>query len=225
MIPDTPSREQVLLHRLTHRPFRSWCPHCVRGKGRADPHRRSRQKDEESDIPKLASDYFFIGQRRPASRQEREQEEAQAERDGQTPIIVLKDTKSKALFAHACPCKGAHESVVTRLVADLNTLGYKRVLVRTDGEPAILDLWAKVQQQWGGEIAKVESAAGDHDSNGDAEQAVQKVEDEVRTWLDATNDAIKSRIPPTHDILAWIVEHACSVDRRTAVGADGKTSV
>ena len=125
VIPDTPSREQVLLHRLTHRPFRSWCPHCVRGKGRADPHRRSRQKDEDPDIPKLASDYFFIGQRRPPGRQEREHEEAQAEKDGQTPIIVLKDTKSKALFAHACPCKGAHESVVTRLVADLNTLGIK----------------------------------------------------------------------------------------------------
>ena len=139
-IPDAPSRAQVLQHRLTHRPFRSWCPHCVRGKGRADQHRRSSQKDIESDIPKLASDYFFIGQRRPAGGEEREREEDQAEREGQTPIIVLKDTKSKALFAHVCPRKGAHEAVVTRLVADLNTLGYKRVLVRTDGEPAILDL-------------------------------------------------------------------------------------
>ena len=46
-IPDTPSRAQVLQHRLTHRPFRSWCPHCVRGKGRADQHRKSSQKDTE----------------------------------------------------------------------------------------------------------------------------------------------------------------------------------
>ena len=73
-IPDTPSRAQVLQHRLTHRPFRSWCPHCVRGKGRADQHRKSSQKDTESDIPKLASDYFFIGQRRPAGRETRERE-------------------------------------------------------------------------------------------------------------------------------------------------------
>ena len=73
-IPDAPSRAQVLQHRLTHRPYRSWCPHCVRGKGRADQHRRSSQKDIESDIPKLASDYFFIGQRRPAGREERERE-------------------------------------------------------------------------------------------------------------------------------------------------------
>ena len=115
-IPETPSREQVLLHRLTHRPFRSWCPHCVRGKGRADQHRRSRQKDDNPDIPKLASDYFFIGQRRPANKGERAEEEAQAEKEGQTPIIVLKDTKSKSLFAHVCPCQGAHSSAVSRLV-------------------------------------------------------------------------------------------------------------
>ena len=68
-----------------------------------------------------------------------------AEKDGQTPIIVLKDTKSRAIFAHACPCKGAHEAVVARLVADLDMLGYKRVLIRSDGEPAILDLWSKVK--------------------------------------------------------------------------------
>ena len=97
---------------------------------------------------------------------------------------------------------------MTRLCADLDTLGYKRVLVRTDGEPAILDLWCKVKERWGGEIVKVESATGDHNSNADAEQAVQKIEDETRTWKDALEDAIKDRVPPTHDSLAWIVEHA-----------------
>ena len=66
---------------------------------------------------------------------------------------------------------------------------------------------------------------GDHESNGDAEQAVQKVEDEVRTWLDATNDNIKDRIPPHHPILAWMVEHAMSIYRRTSVGSDGKTPI
>ena len=72
---------------------------------------------------------------------------------------------------------------------------------------------------------KVESATGDHNSNGDAEQAVQQVENDVRTWLDATNDAIRDRIPPTHDVMTWLVEHACSINRRVAVGSDGKTPV
>ena len=32
-IPILPSRDEVLRHRLTHRPFRAWCPHCIKGKG------------------------------------------------------------------------------------------------------------------------------------------------------------------------------------------------
>ena len=180
-IPMTPSKAEVLQHRLKHHPFRDWCPHCVRGKGREDRHTGSSQKDEYMGIPKLASDYFYIGQRRPIGRQERQEAEEEAEKDGQTPVIVIKDTRSKAIFAHACPCKGVHGAVVGRIIEDLNSLGYKRVLVRTDGEPAILNLWKKVKEQWWGEVVKVERATGDHNSNGDAEQAVQKVEAEVRT--------------------------------------------
>ena len=74
-IPITPSQQEVERHRLTHRPYRAWCPHCVRGKGRADQHRRSSQKEEWQGVPKLASDYFYIGQRRPTNRAERDREE------------------------------------------------------------------------------------------------------------------------------------------------------
>ena len=108
-------------------------------------------------------------------------------------------------------------------MGELDALGYKRLLIRTDGEPAIIDLWRKVKEAWSGDIVKVEAATGDHDANGDAEQAVQHIEDEMRTWLDATNDAIRDRVPPTHDVLAWLVEHVASIHNRTAIGEDGRT--
>ena len=114
-IPITPSQAEVMQHRLQHYPFRSWCPHCVRGKGREDRHTKSGQKGEFGGIPKLASDYFYIGIRRPQDRAERSAEEDLAEKEGQTPIIVIKDVNSKALFAHACPCKGAHDLVVSKM--------------------------------------------------------------------------------------------------------------
>ena len=59
-VPILPSRQEVLDHRLTHFPFRSWCPHCVRGKGRDDAHRASPNKSEEG-IPQIVLDYFFVG--------------------------------------------------------------------------------------------------------------------------------------------------------------------
>ena len=122
-VPATPSIEEVRQHRLKHHPYRSWCPHCVRGKGREDRHTGSSQKDDFYGVPKIASDYFYIGQRRPGGRQEREEAEQEAERDGQTPVIVLKCSRSKAIFAHACPCKGAHQAVVSKIIDDLNSLG------------------------------------------------------------------------------------------------------
>ena len=30
--PKAPTREEYEVHRLTHYPYRSWCPHCVRAK-------------------------------------------------------------------------------------------------------------------------------------------------------------------------------------------------
>ena len=144
-IPVLPSREEVQNHRLTHTPYRSWCPHCVRGRGREDRHMRSPQKGEFEGVPKLVCDYFFLGTRRPQSQQERPEVEEEAERDGQTPVIMLKDSNSKSIFAHACPRKGADDRVAMKICADLDALGYRRVLVRTDGEPALLDLWRKVK--------------------------------------------------------------------------------
>ena len=35
-----PSQEEVNAHNVSHLPYRSWCPHCVRGKAR----RRNRRK-------------------------------------------------------------------------------------------------------------------------------------------------------------------------------------
>ena len=39
--PTKPSKEEVNEHMLTHLPFRSWCPHCVRGKSKGRPHRKT----------------------------------------------------------------------------------------------------------------------------------------------------------------------------------------
>ena len=55
-IPDTPSREQVRLHRLTHRPYRSWCPHCVAARRPNTQHRSSSSDSQRAD-PLLVADY------------------------------------------------------------------------------------------------------------------------------------------------------------------------
>ena len=38
--PKLPSEEEIKQHEITHLPYRSWCRHCVRGRGREFPHAR-----------------------------------------------------------------------------------------------------------------------------------------------------------------------------------------
>ena len=48
--PGCPSKEEVDRHYLTHMPFRSWCPICVQGKGRENPHYRKEEKEAGETI-------------------------------------------------------------------------------------------------------------------------------------------------------------------------------
>ena len=45
MDPLLPRDDEVREHQLTHLPFRSWCPHCVRGRGKEMNHTK-KNRDE-----------------------------------------------------------------------------------------------------------------------------------------------------------------------------------
>ena len=53
-----PSKEEVRIHNLTHLPYRSWCPHCVRGKARR--HRKRRMRRLKSKVPVISLDYMWM---------------------------------------------------------------------------------------------------------------------------------------------------------------------
>ena len=58
--PSPPSRQEALEHNCTHIPFRSWCPHCVRGKAKSD-HHRAGEGLGVSETPVVSFDYASIG--------------------------------------------------------------------------------------------------------------------------------------------------------------------
>ena len=43
--PREPSEEERIEHEMTHLPYRNWCRHCVRGRGKRMPHRAGRPGD------------------------------------------------------------------------------------------------------------------------------------------------------------------------------------
>jgi hypothetical protein len=46
--PGKPSKEEVAMHEATHVQYRSWCPHCVRGRGQSSPTYKSQKAQRRS---------------------------------------------------------------------------------------------------------------------------------------------------------------------------------
>ena len=169
--PGDPSTAEVEEHRLMgHAVYRSWCPSCVRGRGRDDRHGATRRDD--SEVPIISFDYCFLSSRACA----RDHPEGDAtDESHQSPVLVMWDSRSKGLFAHMVAAEGVDNSLVDRAVAvvcdDLSSLGYKRVVFRSDNEPAILAFLRLVARTWDGEVIPDSSAEGDPHSNDAAENA------------------------------------------------------
>ena len=57
--PRQPSQQEKEEHEMTHLPFRSWCRHCIMGRGREEDCRKS--MEEERQVPEVHLDYMFMG--------------------------------------------------------------------------------------------------------------------------------------------------------------------
>ena len=110
--PVQPTELMIEDHRASgHRPCRSWCPACVRGRGRSYSHIQ-RDKSEEV-VTTISIDYGFFG--------------SEESPDKENPVLVVKDRRSKALWAHLVPSKGVENPHGYRSpVKDLNSTGYKK---------------------------------------------------------------------------------------------------
>ena len=75
--PTLPSASDVEKHRCTHCPYRSWCRHCVEGRGREQGHVAADQSARKIAI--VGFDYMFVGKRRTYEREEELEEDDKAD--------------------------------------------------------------------------------------------------------------------------------------------------
>ena len=194
--PTQPTLKDIQEHVLTHLPPRSWCRHCLRGRGTSLPHFRSKTEGEHV-VPTVSIDYFFMG---PSG-----QEEAQ----GVLPMSAVKSHESRMTFAHVVERKGPVDSTTRRLVADLDWLGLRRLVFKSDQEPAILALKQAVRESMPTvEFVMEESPVEEHQSNGTIEVTVREIQKQVRVMKSALKERMKCEVPSRHPILAFLVEHA-----------------
>ena len=203
-------------------PYRSWCKFCVAGKADADPHKHQ-EEERESSVPVVSMDYCFMSDKRDANDDEEEEGEEQEKAKGM-PILVMKDRKHKYVFASVVPRKGADPYAVRRVGQDLVAiLGYKRVVIKSDQEPAIKKLKEAVRFEHALEIPVEESPAYDSSSNAPAESTIKRVQGQIRTvWAQ-----LESRLGgecTNSNLLPWLVRHSGATLSRFQVGNDGQTA-
>ena len=111
-----------------------------------------------------------------------------------------------------------------RLIVNLLKLGHKKVIIKSDQEPAIMDLINGVIEARAESTIPENSPVGESQSNGLVERAVRSTKDQIRTLKLALQKRISCRIPPRHPAMAWLVQHAGAVISKYQVNRDGKTA-
>ena len=177
-VQERPSTEEVEEHNLTgHAVFRSWCPHCVSGRAVSNPHLRRDEKEDEEAVPMVSVDYMFMHDNKDPELGRKGKEDE----DGGMPIMVVKDRKQGLIQASVVPCKGLDGYAVHRLGRNIESFGHKKIVLKSDNEPAIVKLKRAVKAERSEDIVLEEMAAYDSRGNGEIENAVGKVQGSFRS--------------------------------------------
>ena len=122
--PRLPSEDEVRRHCLNHMPYRSWCPHCVRGRGREMDHRKVKKDGDEAEIPEYHVDYCFPG-------------DLEGER---LTVLVVVERWSKMKKAVVVPAKGSSgkfaAGMVLEIIRECGDMD-RAIIIKSDQEPAI----------------------------------------------------------------------------------------
>ena len=150
--PELPTEAEVDDHRIDHTPYRSWCEWCRRARGLGE--QRGHGANKPHLLAVLAMDYFFLTRdsvethdsltKLDFARDPEGDEKLEAAIGDGTIVkcLLLKDLKSKAMFAWVVPNKGRDSTgfVVDQLTVAVKWLGYTNLVLKSDNEPAILAL-------------------------------------------------------------------------------------
>jgi hypothetical protein len=209
--PLEPTAADIAAHEVTHLPYRSWCPHCVRGKGKSKAH-KTLEAERDHLVPTISCDYMFLG-----------------DEESTLPIIVHRVHGTKWVSASVVPSKGPEAYAVKVVTDSIKRLGYKRFLYKSDQEPALLALKAAAMTELGDafnikpELAQLHDQGGGSQSNAHVERAVQEVGGQTRSL----KDALEFRYGPVDsksDILPWLVMYSAALLSKFQLGVDGKTA-
>ena len=189
-----PSAEQRAQHEQAgHVPFRGWRAACVMGRARRSAF--ISVGDGPRATPTVSVDYAWL-----------------SPDEGSPPLVVLHDSASGWVDAKAVSQKGPIGDAVAFLGGALRLLGYPRVSLHADREPAVQALLqasaAAVRVGSGVSVTVETGARGEPNTNAAAESTVGRVKGVARSLLAALRGKAGGAEIDWKIVGAWAVGHA-----------------
>ena len=162
--PGMPSERGVEEHFATHLPHKSWCPVCIKARGKEDPHKKIVDKGEK---PTVSMEYKSF--------------EESAEEGDKVTMIVAKCESTGTVAAHICDQKGAADKwIIGRVCNDIDILGHTEIILKGDGEPALVQLQGVIKERRTHPTVCQNPPAYNPQSNRAAERAARKLWDRFK---------------------------------------------
>ena len=126
--PMLPSKAEREMHELTHVPFRSWCEHCVRGRGEGVRHEAGKEMPEQTEVH---MDFFFVG--------DEDQNEKLA-------VLAARERTTRMTMSTVAPSKEERQFLARRVQEFLREIGVDTgdITLKSDQEPAMKALLGEV---------------------------------------------------------------------------------
>ena len=225
--PAAPSAAEIAEHECTHYPYRDWCRYCVAAEGRRDAHSSVSSAEKDDGITTLALDYCYFNDRPAQHKDEKVPPAAAADAPvTHDAILVVKDARSKAIWANIVQRKGADEFAVKMVVSAVLWAGYDRVKLRSDGEAAIralIDEVAARLKRQGVQVVLDRTPVGDSQAAGLQESAVLQLKNKARKLWHQFCELQGIKAGGGKHLLPWCIQYAAQLITRTHKGSDGKT--
>ena len=200
-VPAKPTQAEQYEHYVTgHAAYRSWCEHCVIGRGRVSPH----VSVPEGELPEVGVDYAYMGPE-----------------GSQVTILVCKCKRTGCLAATQVLEKGMNAHAPDLFTGWLRGLGWKRMLLRSDNERALLAFLRAAAASLGGvEVIEQASPDGDHAANELAEVGVREIKAQTRVLKSHLEERLKRQLDWSEPLATWLFRHSANCLSRYRSQAD-----
>ena len=119
----------------------------------------------------------------------------------------------QATFACASDSEGVDAYTTSRLKDVIVAQGADHFVYKTDQQSSLKDCVSEALRQLNQaaqcapDAVPEQSAVGEYQSNGVPERNAQRYVDLLRTHKALLEDNLKARVPSTHPLMPWLIEH------------------